>query len=81
MFKNFKEESHEDKFYLKIGLSAGVPVTEKKSFFEDTIKLAERMCEFIEGEIIVSSEVKELYNSENPVAMNENRTYLWRGLP
>jgi AraC-like DNA-binding protein len=71
LFKDFKKGIKEDTFFLKIGLSAGVPVTDKKSFFEDTIKLAERMCEFIKGEIIVSSEVKELYNRENPVALNE----------
>jgi AraC-like DNA-binding protein len=72
LFKDFKKGIKEDQFFLKIGLSAGVPVTDKKSFFEDTIKLAERMCEFIKGEIIVSSEVKELYNRENPVALNES---------
>ena len=55
---------------LKIGLSAGVPVTEKKQIFEDTVKLAERMC-MVKGEMIVSSEVKDLYNSENSTAMSE----------
>lgn len=53
------------KILFKIGLSTGVPVTEKKLIFEDAIKLAERMCKIVKGEIIVSSEVKELYNSEN----------------
>jgi AraC-like DNA-binding protein len=53
-----------NKVLLKIGLSAGMPVTEKKSIFEDTIKLAERMCSIVKGEIIVSAEVKDLYNSE-----------------
>ena len=55
-------------------MSAGVPVTEKKLIFEDTIKLAERMCEIIKGEIIVSSEVKELYNSENSNALSEGES-------
>ena len=50
---------------LKIGLSAGVPVTEKKDIFEDTIKLAERMVHIANAEIVVSSEVKDLYKSEN----------------
>lgn len=50
---------------LKIGLSTGVPVTEKDSLFEDTIKLAERMCNSAKAEIVVSSEVKDLYKSEN----------------
>lgn len=54
-----------NKVHLNIGLSAGVPVTEKKLIFEEAIKLAERMCRIVKGYIIISSEVKELYNSEN----------------
>ena len=50
---------------LKIGLGAGVPVTEKNSFFEETIKSAERMCNVMRGQIIMSSEVRDLYKSEN----------------
>ncbi len=64
-FRKFRDEIKNDNSALKIGLSAGLPVTEKKSIFEDTIKLAERMCEVLEGEIIVSSEVKDLYKIEN----------------
>ncbi|WP_425639760.1 nickel-binding protein [Algoriphagus yeomjeoni] len=54
-----------DSFVSKIGLSAGVPVTEKKSIFEDTINLADRICAMIPGDIIVSAEVAELALSEN----------------
>jgi AraC-like DNA-binding protein len=64
--KAFENEFPGNHVVLKIGLSAGAPVTEKKLFFEDTIKLAERMCKAVKGEIIISSAVKELYNSENP---------------
>ncbi len=71
LFKDFKKKLKEETLFLKIGLSAGVPVTEKKSFFEDAIKLSERICEFIKGEIIVASEVKELYNSENQETIND----------
>jgi AraC-like DNA-binding protein len=71
LFKKFKEEFKDNFIYLKVALSAGVPVTDKKSFFEDPIKLAERLCECIKGDIIVSSEVEELYNSENRIALNE----------
>jgi len=63
-----KSKSHESQFdtiSLKIGLSAGVPVTEKKSIFEDTINLAERICAIIPGEIIVSAEVADLSGSDN----------------
>ncbi|MES1213874.1 MAG: DUF4242 domain-containing protein [Bacteroidota bacterium] len=74
-FKKFRNEINNDSISLKIGLSVGVPVTEKKLFFEETIKQAERICKVVMGEIIVSSEVKELYDSENPSpldAVNHN---------
>jgi AraC-like DNA-binding protein len=50
---------------VKIGLNAGVPVTEKESIFEDTIKLAERMNFVSRADIVVSGEVSDLYQSEN----------------
>ncbi len=50
---------------LSIGLHAGIPVTEKESIFEDTIKLAERFCALIQDKVILSPEVRELYESEN----------------
>lgn len=61
----FKRTVTGDRISLKIGLSAGVPVTEKELIFEDTIKLAERMCEIVKGEIIFSSEVNYSYKVEN----------------
>ena len=70
LLKEFRNDVN-NKIVLKIGLAAGVPVTEKKLIFEDTIKLAERMCMIVKGEIIVSSEVKELYNSENSNPLSE----------
>ena len=76
LFKDLRKNITNNKFLLKIGLSAGVPVTDKKLIFEDTIKLAERMCKIIEGEIIISSEVKELYNSENANALSEGENRL-----
>jgi len=71
-FKGLMNDITSDETIIKIGLSAGVPVTEKKSIFEDTIKLAERMCKILKGEIIFSSDVKELYNSENSNALGEH---------
>lgn len=50
---------------INIGLSAGVPVTSKEGIFEDTIQLAERLCDVVRGDIAISSEVKDLYESEN----------------
>ncbi|HMG69064.1 MAG TPA: nickel-binding protein [Chitinophagaceae bacterium] len=65
LFKDLKHEINSDKINQKIGLSSGAPVTEKKLIFEDTIKLAERMCIVAKDEIVVSSEVNDLYKSEN----------------
>ncbi|MGN6531405.1 MAG: helix-turn-helix domain-containing protein, partial [Ginsengibacter sp.] len=70
-FKGLRDKVFKENTFLKIGLSAGVPVTEKKLFFEDTIKLAERICTSIKGEIIISSEVWELYNNENSTPLPE----------
>jgi AraC-like DNA-binding protein len=63
-----KDKSHEpdfEKISLKMGLSAGLPVTDKKSIFEDTINLAKRICAVVPGELIVSTDVTALCSSED----------------
>jgi len=50
---------------LKIGLCTGVPVTGKPNIFEEAVSLTTHMCEIIKDEIVISSEVKALYESEN----------------
>jgi AraC-like DNA-binding protein len=50
---------------IKIGLSAGVPVTEKRNIFEDTIKMSKYLSEIAQGPITVTSEIKDLFESEN----------------
>jgi len=64
-FKEFMDKDKISNSHLQIALSAGVPVTEKNSFFEEAIKTAERLCNNVQGEIVISSEIKELYKSEN----------------
>lgn len=65
LFKKSRARFNKEEVVLKTGISAGVPVTEKKLLFEDAVKLARRMCEVIKGEIIVSAEVNYLYKKEN----------------
>jgi AraC-like DNA-binding protein len=72
--KDFIRQKLKEKIEFKIGLNAGVPVTRKQLIFEDTIKLAERMCGIVKGEIIISAEVKELYKSENANAFIEGKS-------
>ena len=50
---------------FNIGISAGIPVTENESIFEDTIKEASYLCHTINDKITLSPEVKDLYESEN----------------
>lgn len=59
----YKSENHNLEF--NVGINAGVPITEKDGFFEDTIKLTEWMYDSVSGQIVISQEVKELYESEN----------------
>ncbi|NJB70255.1 AraC-like DNA-binding protein [Saonia flava] len=60
-----KTKKQSSSLTLNIGLSAGAPVTEKDSIFEDTIRMAERLCDNVKGQIAMTSEVKDLFESEN----------------
>jgi AraC-like DNA-binding protein len=58
---------------FKIGICAGIPVTDRKSIFEDTIKRANYLSYITKEKIIISNEVRELYESENrQKEINEN---------
>jgi len=50
---------------LNIGLCAGLPVTKNEGLFEETIKVADRLCDIADEQIVITSEVKDLYESEN----------------
>lgn len=50
---------------LNIALSSGIPITKKESIFEDTITLATRMCNIVKEQLVITTEVKLLYESEN----------------
>ncbi|MDT0686016.1 nickel-binding protein [Autumnicola psychrophila] len=52
-------------FKLKVGLDAGLPVEDKNGFFEDTIETAFSYFKVVKGTVVLSAEVKELYESEN----------------
>jgi len=50
---------------FKIGISAGIPVTEKDGIFEDTIKISDYLSDIAKGDFSISSVVKDLYEGEN----------------
>lgn len=50
---------------IKIGLSAGSPVTGQNELFGETVQLAKRLCEVAnQDHIVVSSSVSEVYHDE-----------------
>tara|TARA_R110002020_G_scaffold134179_1_gene299283 strand:+ start:144 stop:1235 length:1092 start_codon:yes stop_codon:yes gene_type:complete len=63
-FQNFLKTNNQ-RFKLKIGLGAGLPVTEENGFFKETIQLTQWLCDAIKGEIVLSSQVKFNYETEN----------------
>ncbi|MEN3323037.1 nickel-binding protein [Mariniflexile soesokkakense] len=64
-FKYITTEHNTSIKRLNIGISSGVPVTNKDSLFEETITLAKLLCEIVDNQIVITSEVKSLYESEN----------------
>lgn len=77
IYKSYRTQYQINFTELSIGLHAGIPVTEKESIFEDTIKLAERMVFVSTAEIVVSTEVQQLYESENlGEIINRNQIYV-----
>jgi len=50
---------------FKIGISAGIPITEKEGFFEDTIKTSNYLSDIAKGSFSITTAVKDLYEGEN----------------
>lgn len=50
---------------FKIGISAGIPVTEKESIFEDTIKTSDYLSDIAKGDFSITTALKDLYEGEN----------------
>ena len=71
-FQDFLKNNNQ-KFKLKIGLGAGLPVTKENGLFKDTIQLTKWLCEAIKGEVVLSSEVKFNYETENLNELPKNR--------
>jgi len=57
-FDSFKRQ-------LNIALSSGVPVTDKENIFEDAITLATYMCDIVKESFVITTEINNLYESEN----------------
>ncbi len=62
----FKKHINQNVLSLNIGLCAGVPVTDKdEEIFIETINRAKRLSRIVHGEIVITQEVQQLFESEN----------------
>jgi class 3 adenylate cyclase len=60
-FDSYNRQNPETAIHLRIGLSAGEPVTEGQDLFGATVQLASRLCDRAQADqILVSSVVREL---------------------
>ncbi|MGI8893233.1 MAG: nickel-binding protein [Bacteroidia bacterium] len=76
VFKKSLDNKYNSLIKLQIGICAGVPVSEKDGFFEDTIKTAHYFFEVVNGTVVLSSEVKDLYENENMNASIETKFFV-----
>ena len=72
--KTFNKKA-DNSLRLHIGLSAGLPVTKNEGLFEETIQAASRLSDIAINGIVITHEVKELYESEN-LNVPINRAYV-----
>ena len=57
----YNSEKHEVPIHLRIGISAGEPVTDRSDLFGTTIQMSSRICDYAKAEeIMVSSVIKLL---------------------
>jgi AraC-like DNA-binding protein len=57
---------------IHIGLATGMPVEANKTFFEDTVNMADRLCYIDKSNIVMTSEVHNLFATENLNAPFDN---------
>ncbi|GGG47707.1 nickel-binding protein [Bizionia arctica] len=62
---------------FKIGISAGIPVTDKEGIFEDTIKTSNYLSDIVKGNFSITSAIKDLYEGENQnISLETNNSIL-----
>ena len=65
MLEAFTEKNQTANITSNISINTGIPVTDKDELFESAIRSAEWMCHVVKEQIVVTSEVKFIYQSEN----------------
>lgn len=66
-----KRTSLSTNFSVNIGLSAGVPIGNGEGIFEEAIVNVNKLCKSVTGQIVVSSEIRDLYKNEKQASYIE----------
>ncbi len=59
---------------MHIGISAGSPVEDEEIIFGQVVGAAKNMCEYVEAPLVISQEVKTIYENENRNARIDRKT-------
>jgi AraC-like DNA-binding protein len=60
-----KSKSSIENSVINIGLSSGLPFEHEKSLFKEAIEQADRLCSAVKGSIIITTDLRHLFESEN----------------
>lgn len=60
-------------YHINIGISSGLPVSDGEELFEETLGKVNNLCDSVNGQILVSSEIGDLYKKEKRSAAYEKR--------
>lgn len=72
-YQSIVNQTSQKNITLHIGLNAGVPVTDKKEIFGETILLAKRLCDLAKNKVMVSTEVRNQFQGANTNIFTDNK--------
>lgn len=73
-YNSLVDQSTQNTINLHIGLNAGVPVTDEKEIFGDTVLLAKRLCDLAKDKVMVSTEVRNQFQGAQVQIFTDNKS-------
>jgi len=71
-YKSFVNQTSQKNITLHIGISAGIPVTDEKEIFGDTVLLAKRLCDLAKNKVMISTEVRNQFHTASIITDNKS---------
>ena len=73
-YKSLVDQTSQKNITLHIGLNAGVPVTDEKEIFGDTVLLAKRLCDLAKDKVMISTEVRNQFQGAQANIFADNKS-------